>query len=370
MDSAELLLRKDEALPLPDQISGILRERIVSGEYAPGKRLGSVRQFAGDFDVSPVTVIKALDILESEALIRRIPMKGIYVSERLKGENRQLNICFAFPEKEMSPEVLQKENWALSSELQRGLLSAAAGKNAVLQFVYFEDHPEPGGLNRQTAELKKYDMVIFVGHQLEQLQREIAGVIPAFRMVGDKNETIPASMIPVDYDRDAVFLRLARHIRACGCRTAGMIGMHSGETAKSAMFQSACEACGIAVKDRFFWRFDTVDHEILAEKLKGERPDFIYCMHSDLVPDIYEAAFQCGLKIGRDFQTAGIATGVTFSGLLPQYTYFRIPRFEMGYRIMSEGIEAVRSGKELSSLPLFHAELIQGKSTCPIYEEE
>ena len=37
MDSAELLLRKDEALPLPDQISGILRERIVSGEYAPGK---------------------------------------------------------------------------------------------------------------------------------------------------------------------------------------------------------------------------------------------------------------------------------------------------------------------------------------------
>ena len=177
-------------------------------------------------------------------------------------------------------------------------------------------------------------------------------------------------MIPVDYDRDAVFLRLARHIRACGCRTAGMIGMHSGETAKAAMFQSACEACGIAVKDRFFWRFDTVDHEILAEKLKGERPDFIYCMHSDLVPDVYEAAFQCGLKIGRDFQTAGIATGVTFSGLLPQYTYFRIPRFEMGYRIMSEGIEAVRSGKELSSLPLFHAELIQGKSTCPIYEEE
>ena len=56
MDSAELLLRKDEALPLPGQISGILRERIVSGEYAPGKRLGSVRQFAGDFDVSSAAV--------------------------------------------------------------------------------------------------------------------------------------------------------------------------------------------------------------------------------------------------------------------------------------------------------------------------
>lgn len=370
MNRTELFLRKDEALPLPDQISGILRERIVSGEYTPGKRLGSVRQFASDFDVSPVTVIKALDILESEALIRRIPMKGIYVSEHLKRESRQLNICFAFPEKEMSPEVLQKENWALSSELHRGLLSAAAGKNAVLQFVYFEDCPGPELLKRQTAELKKYDMVIFVGPQLQRLQQEIAGEIPAFCMAGDKNEQIPASIIPVDYDRDAVFRRLARHIRACGCRTAGMIGMNSGETAKATMFQRACEACGIAVPERFFWRLDTAAPENIAEKLKGERPDFIYCMYSDLVTDVYEAAFRCGLRIGQDFQTAGIATGMTFNGLLPQYTYFRIPRFEMGYRIMCEGIEAIRSGKKLPRLPLFHAELIQGKSTYPIYEEE
>lgn len=149
-----------------------------------------------------------------------------------------------------------------------------------------------------------------------------------------------------------------------------MIGMHSGETAKAAMFQSACEACGIAVKDRFFWRFDTVDHEILAEKLKGERPDFIYCMHSDLVPDIYEAAFQCGLKIGRDFQTAGIATGVTFSGLLPQYTYFRIPRFEMGYRIMSEGIEAGPFRKGTFQPAAFSCRTDPGKINLSIYEEE
>ena len=53
MDSAELLLRKDEALPLPDQISGILRERRSEsyavnawnaltriGEHAPELRAG------------------------------------------------------------------------------------------------------------------------------------------------------------------------------------------------------------------------------------------------------------------------------------------------------------------------------------------
>ena len=60
----EVKLCKDEAVPLPHQISSIIRSWIKSGKYLPGKRLGTIRQFASDFSVSPVTVIKALDILE------------------------------------------------------------------------------------------------------------------------------------------------------------------------------------------------------------------------------------------------------------------------------------------------------------------
>ena len=76
-------LRKDEAVPLPDQISSIIRSRIESGFYQPGKKLDTVRQFARDFSVSQVTVIKALDILEEETLIKRVPVKGVFVSNRL-----------------------------------------------------------------------------------------------------------------------------------------------------------------------------------------------------------------------------------------------------------------------------------------------
>ena len=367
----EVSLQKDEALPLPDQISNILRGRIRSGEYSPGKRLGSIRQFAGDFAVSPVTVIKALDILESESLIQRIPMKGIYVSRILQKEERQLNVCFAFPEKEMSPVLLQKENWALSSELHRGLLSAAAGKNAVLQFVYFEDTPSSAVLKKQISRLKEFDMVIFVGHQLEQLQRGIAGQILVVRMAGDKNEEIPDSIITVDYDRLSVFSEMAAHIHLCGCRTAAVLCLKAEENRKTVMFRNACEKLGIRTESPCII-CPSVDTSLenLGETLRKAHVDFFYCMHSELVPKIYEASISCGRKIGHDFQIAGIGTGITFAGLFPQFTYFRIPRFQMGCRIMSEGIQAIRSGKSSFTLPLFHAELIQGKSTNPINHKE
>ena len=156
-------LQRDEAMSLPDQISRIIRSRIESGEYRPGKRLGTIRQFAKDFEVSPVTVIKALDILEEETLIERIPVKGVFVTDRLKQEKKQLNACFAFPEKEMAPLENAKENWGLNYELYRGLFDGSRQYKINLQFIYFEDNPSRALLEKQKAALRKFDFVIIPG---------------------------------------------------------------------------------------------------------------------------------------------------------------------------------------------------------------
>ena len=129
-------LKKDEAMPLPDQIYRILRTGIESGEFPPGKRLGSIRQFARAFEVSPGTVIKALDILEEETLIERIPVKGIFVSNRIQLEKKPLNACFAFPEKEMDAQKIGNENWGLNYELYRGLFAGSQQYKINLQFIF------------------------------------------------------------------------------------------------------------------------------------------------------------------------------------------------------------------------------------------
>jgi GntR family transcriptional regulator len=59
----------------------LLRERIVSGELAPGARLPGEPTLAAEQGVSRVTVRKALDTLAAEGLIDRRPGSGTFVRE-------------------------------------------------------------------------------------------------------------------------------------------------------------------------------------------------------------------------------------------------------------------------------------------------
>lgn len=69
-------------LPLHEQISSRLRERITSGELAPHDRLPSENDLAQRFDVSRVTARRALQTLESDGLIYRRQGLGSFVEDR------------------------------------------------------------------------------------------------------------------------------------------------------------------------------------------------------------------------------------------------------------------------------------------------
>ncbi|MDD6070467.1 MAG: GntR family transcriptional regulator [Eubacteriaceae bacterium] len=65
-----------ENVPIYMQIMNKVREAIASGELAPGMRVASVRELAGEFEVNPNTMQRALNELERE---------GLLVSERTSG---------------------------------------------------------------------------------------------------------------------------------------------------------------------------------------------------------------------------------------------------------------------------------------------
>ena len=66
----------NENAPIYLQIMHIFRQRIASGEYAPGERVLPVRDLAVNFSVNPNTMQRALSELERE---------GILYSERTSG---------------------------------------------------------------------------------------------------------------------------------------------------------------------------------------------------------------------------------------------------------------------------------------------
>lgn len=61
----------DEADPTPpyEQIRQQLIDQILSGNLAPGQRVASVRQLAGDLKLAPGTVARAYSELESNGLL-------------------------------------------------------------------------------------------------------------------------------------------------------------------------------------------------------------------------------------------------------------------------------------------------------------
>ena len=70
----------DNQTPIYLQIMEAIKTSIISGKYALGQKLPSVRDFAIEFDANPNTVQKALFELEQASLIVTERTSGKYVT--------------------------------------------------------------------------------------------------------------------------------------------------------------------------------------------------------------------------------------------------------------------------------------------------
>lgn len=69
-------------VPRYQQIAGFLRDRIKSGELAPGDRLPSQLSIAQEYGVARMTAGKALQLLVDEGLAVIVPGMGTFVKPK------------------------------------------------------------------------------------------------------------------------------------------------------------------------------------------------------------------------------------------------------------------------------------------------
>jgi GntR family transcriptional regulator len=77
------------SLPIYHQLTTILRQQIKDSAFAPEQPLPSEMQLAAAYDVSRVTVRRALDLLEREGWIRRKHGVGTFVAPRADEAQRE-----------------------------------------------------------------------------------------------------------------------------------------------------------------------------------------------------------------------------------------------------------------------------------------
>ncbi len=92
--SAQPRLSKDAAQPLYVQLYGILRERVLSGELAPGDLIPAESELVAAFGVSRITVRAALDQLVHDDLIDRQRGRGSFVKAPAVPDARACMVSF------------------------------------------------------------------------------------------------------------------------------------------------------------------------------------------------------------------------------------------------------------------------------------
>ena len=72
-----------EAAEFPfQQLATILRERMVAGEYPPGRKIPSIIDLFEESALSTMTVRRAVQVLADEGLVRTVPGRGTCVTLR------------------------------------------------------------------------------------------------------------------------------------------------------------------------------------------------------------------------------------------------------------------------------------------------
>lgn len=71
--------------PLYVQIADVLAQKIENGEYAPGQRLPSADDLAGEYDIAPNTALKGLRELRKRGLAEMSNGRGTYVRPKRSG---------------------------------------------------------------------------------------------------------------------------------------------------------------------------------------------------------------------------------------------------------------------------------------------
>ena len=354
--------------PIYETVASSLRRQIGSGKLCSGDRIPSERELAQQWGISRGTARLALKELENYGYIERQGARGSFIRNAVASSQTR-RVVLAFPEKAISPEALEPENWAYSSEIFRGLIAGGVQNDMQVFFEHFQDEVSETEQRRQLERLRGYDVAVFVGAQLNEIQQEFAVDHTVIRIV-DLNvlSTTPVGILAAGFDGLEALKILVGHMVDCGCCSAGALSFNFDDSrakvTRSEQFMRLAAERGVYVPESFNFHF--TDRKGLKTQfdrmLAGPLPNFIFCNHAEYIIDFYQAAYRNSVEIGRNCMIGGIATGLTFKGLIPSYTYVRVPMFEIGEIIM----KTLAENSHPASIPFVSPILVTGNSTVPV----
>lgn len=311
-----------------------IRIRIENGSYPSGSKLPSDEELKAAYQVSAITVKKALTMLKEEGLIQRIPGVGSFVEQKEKAAEPAAHsgkLWEAYekeeapasgPNREKHPKIgviLEHVSsfWGLDLLYEMDRRAAEKGYKLLVRFSYYDKEKETEEI-RFLLEEGVTGLIIMPCHGLYYNPNLLKLILNGFPVVviDKKLDGIPVPSVRTD-NEEAVY-RLMHELYGQGCRSFGFItnqveGTSSLMERRRGFWRAAGELkCSEASECLIEYERLVLDHRpsdenisLICDYLK-QKPgmDAVICAEYGILPALESAAERMGRGLGQDLKAA------------------------------------------------------------------
>ncbi len=282
-------------------VIGSLRSGILSGKYAVGAFLPSVRQLAGDIGLAPETARRALKALEAQGLVAARPGSGYQVLARANDPGAGCPVAFL----DWRPEGSASSR-DFNAQLLAELKLAAGARGWPLLVLSSGSLSLRETLDRLTA--ARACGVLLSDPDAGLLAAVREAQLPAV-LLDDWEEAAGTDSVMQDGHQGGVLA--AEHLVAAGCRRIAWFGPTDGNShtlARLGGFSSRLLSLGRELPTALCWAAgsdDALDSRASSLLSGADRPDGIAALWQGHTVALKRAADGLGLVPGRDFRMVG-----------------------------------------------------------------
>jgi len=369
------IIKKSENT-IQNQIKGIILDKIKSGEYKVGDKIPSEREMSQVYHVSRTAVRNAILSLMNEGIVVRATGQGTFVKKEINyvkdNTDRTFNIAYIVCKKNDARNPIDQEPFYI--EIFNGIQEEAIKHNYHLFFSYLDESNEKE-LKLFNELVKKVDGLIIEEvtdrNLLISLRESLIPVVTILPSVFEKN----IDSIIVDLEEGAY--HAVKYLTDIGHRKIGIINgpleLYTAEI-RFEGYRKALEEAGIPFEEALVdgnegWRNNN-GYDAM-KRLLDRNPDItaVFAANDWLAVGSMALIYERGLAIPDHISVVGFDDTILARNAIPPLTTVRIPKKELAQYAVKRLLDIINDKSLLPMKMVLNTELIENKSSKPLFVE-